>query len=119
MMGIHWQAFQNFQGADGDSYANRGMNKLSRVRPTHQALPGLLLSQIPFLDFSLGFTTLPLITVFLPSVPHLHTSFNFSTCSLPLHTLFTSLSFAKELYRDLQMEHYKKSVPLPVTGVDS
>lgn len=68
LMGIYWKTFQNFWRVDGDSYASRGMNKLSLVRATYQALPGPVLSGILPLGFSLGLMALHLITLFLSSI---------------------------------------------------
>lgn len=64
--GLHWKAFKKFWASDGDSYANRGKNKLSLIRPTHQALPGPPPSHISPLSFSPGLMVFHLILLFMP-----------------------------------------------------
>lgn len=62
------ESWWGFLWVDGDSYASRGMNKLSLLRATYQALPGPVLSDILLLGFSLGLMALHLITFFLSSI---------------------------------------------------
>lgn len=110
--GLHWKSFKKFWTADGDSYANRGKNKLSLIRPTHDTLPGPLWSHIPPLGFSLGFMALhviPLSCSFLSppfcvsvSSPHFFLSLNLVTTSLyPPHFFFCSRSLLRLINRTL------------------